>query len=188
MMDQQGRSPEDHTAGSTPRRAVVRGAAWSIPVIAAAVAAPYAAASGAGIDAAAWAEADFTDGGLRTRLSGGVMAGPASGGEIPAGVLLTLTMDVTLVRENTIPVVGVVVDPRLKLTSTVPQTITSTEAFTLTATTVAPLAVGAPPATVVLTAGPSTALNAAHVVALIANVPGDTDPSNDAAEEGVGLA
>jgi len=25
-------------------------------------------------------------------------------------------------------------------------------------------------------------------VALIANVPGDTDPSNDAAEEGVGLA
>ena len=50
MMDQQGRSPEDHTAGSTPRRAVVRGAAWSIPVIAAAVAAPYAAASGAGVD------------------------------------------------------------------------------------------------------------------------------------------
>lgn len=188
MMDQQGHSPESPSSDGTPRRAVVRGAAWSIPVIAAAVAAPQAAASGAGIDAAAWAEADFTDGGLRTRLSGGVVAGPASGGDIPAGVLLTLTMDVTLVRENTIPVAGVVVDPRLKLTSTVPQTIISAEVFTLTATTVAPLIVGAPAATVSLTAGPSTALNAAHVVALISNVPGDTDPSNDVADESVGLA
>ncbi|MDQ0710154.1 hypothetical protein QFZ52_002806 [Arthrobacter woluwensis] len=188
MMDQQGRSPESPSSGGTPRRAVVRGAAWSIPVIAAAVAAPQSAASGAGIDAAAWAEADFIDGGLRTRLGGGVVAGPSSGGDIPAGVLLTLTLDVTLVRENTIPVAGVVVDPRLKLTSTVPQTITSTEVFTLTATTVAPLIVGAPPAAVSLTAGPSTALNAAHAVALISNVPGDTDPSNDTAEESVGLA
>ncbi|MEZ2372512.1 hypothetical protein [Arthrobacter sp. RCC_34] len=186
-MDQQGRSPENHTAGSTPRRAVVRGAAWSIPVIAAAVAAPYAAASGAGIDAAAWTDAEFLDGGPLARLVGGVVAGPASSGEIPAGVLLSLSVDVTLVREATIAVSAVVVDPRLTLSSPVPQTMTGSEPIVLTATTRAPLAVGAPAATVSLTVGPSSAINAAHISAQIANVPGDADRSNDVSESSVGL-
>lgn len=187
MMDQQGRLPENHTAGSTPRRAVVRSAAWSIPVIAAAVAAPQAAASGAGVDAAAWTDAEFLDGGPLARIVGGVVAGPTSGGQIPAGVLLTLTVDVTLVRETAIAVSGVVVDPRLTLTSAVPQTMTGSEPITLTARTLTPLAVGVPPATVSLTVGPSTAINAAHVWAFISNVPGDVDSSNDVSEASVGL-
>lgn len=187
MMDQQGLSPESGTSAGTPRRAVVRSAAWSIPVIAAAVAAPQAAASGAGVDAAAWTDAEFLDGGPLARLAGGVVAGPTSGGQIPAGVLLTLTVDVTLARETAIAVSGVVVDPRLTLTSAVPQTMTGSEPITLTATTLTPLAIGVPPATVSLTVGPSTAINEAHISAVISNVPGDADSSNDVSETGVGL-